>query len=88
MKSERYTTKQTDRYDDCPQKRPIIQQFLKFVSTLHNGYTPAQPLQNNTKENVNPVLRHPDELVINADAIQTTSGLARSIVFFNWRDYA
>jgi len=88
MKSKRDTTRQIDRYDECPQKRPVIQQFLKFVSTLHQGNAPVQKQQNTTKEIVNAAIGQPNEFVMNADALQTTAGLARSIVFFNWRDYA
>lgn len=88
MKSETDTTKQIDLYDDCPQKRPIIQQFLKFVSILHKGYTPVQNQQNTIKEVFSPAIGQSDEFVMNADGLQTTAGLARSIVFFNWRDYA
>lgn len=88
MKSENETTRQIDLYDECPQKRPVIQQFLKFVSTLHQGYAPVQNQQNNTKEIFNAAIGQTDEFVMNADALQATAGLARSIVFFNWRDYA
>jgi len=88
MKSKPNTTRQIDLYDDSPQKRPVIQQFLKFVSTLHHGYTPVQNQPNSTKEIFNAAIRQSDEFLINSDALQTNAGLARSIVFFNWRDYA
>jgi hypothetical protein len=88
MKSERDTSKQIDLYEDCPQQRPIIQQFLKFVSDLRTGYTPVKSTKNTIKVIVNSDKSQGDAFVINADSLQSTAGLARSIVFFNWRDYA
>jgi hypothetical protein len=88
MKSITNTTRQIDLYDDSPQKRPIIQQLLKFVSALKTGHTPVQNQPDTNKEIFRPAIGQKDEFVLNADTLQATAGLARSIVFFNWRDYA
>jgi hypothetical protein len=88
MKSETDTTKQINLHEDCPQKHPILQQLLKFVSALHTEFTPVQNQQNTNKELFCPAIGLKDEFVIKADALHSTAGLARSIVFFNWRNYA
>jgi hypothetical protein len=88
MKSITNITKQIDLYDDSAQKRPIIQQLLKFVSALNTGHTPVQNQPNTHKEIFRPAIGQKDEFVMHADTLQASAGLARSIVFFNWRDYA
>ena len=88
MKFQTATTMQTDWHDDCPQKLPIIHQLISFVSALKPGYIPNQKPHMAITGKTRPANVHPVEFVIKTAALPATAGLARSIVFFNWKDYA